>query len=265
MRAAAVRLKGQAGGFVRHSASQGEARSARSCPNACETVFEDRAARGITRLEVFCSETPSAALPSRQFQEEGTLAMAVATRIEPLLVRVAYACALRGVDSRGMTAAHAAQETVPGALADGEALDGAAERPATRARPSGAALLALAIGLAITAALAVASAAAVPAQRAAPSEPARARAEPRPIRRHPERPDAAGLGGRAGGRDRRRPRALPRADDALRRPRPPVRGGVAVAARRPGAPPERHARYERGRRRRSGPRTCALCSTGPGS
>ncbi len=57
-----------------------------------------------------------------------------------------------------MTAAHAAQETVPGALADGEAID-AGERPATRARPSGAALLALAIGLVITAGLAVASAA----------------------------------------------------------------------------------------------------------
>jgi hypothetical protein len=36
----------------------------------------------------------------RQFQDEGTLAMAVATRIEPLLMRVAYAFDEIGVDSR---------------------------------------------------------------------------------------------------------------------------------------------------------------------
>ena len=57
-----------------------------------------------------------------------------------------------------MTAAHAAHEAVPGALEEGEALEAAADRPARRARPSGAALMALAIGLVITAALAVASA-----------------------------------------------------------------------------------------------------------
>jgi serine phosphatase RsbU (regulator of sigma subunit) len=57
-----------------------------------------------------------------------------------------------------MNAAHAAQEPVPGAIEDGEALDAAADRPSLRSRPSGAALLALGIGLVITAALAVASA-----------------------------------------------------------------------------------------------------------